>query len=577
MEARGKTIEQWFSMVQQGQLLLPRFQRHEAWRPAQIVGLLENILRKPSLPVGALLVLEVGDKELFHSRPIVGAPQPHGKPQMHLLDGQQRMTALWRSLTGDYDDLSLFVPLQSAPAAAATDDIADDAPEVQAEKRWLKSTKDKTTVNMPLWADDDVQVFERGLLPIECLCPGQSGEERLKRYMSIAVTKADINSILVLNGRISELRLRVASYMIPFLSLPVGTGKDTALDVFIKMNTSASPLTDYDIVVAQLEETLGQSLHEMVAELKRQMPSLERYGDVEDNVLAIAALLSGQPALKKTYLDGDFGRRLGEVWPRLSKGIERGLEFLKQEGMLGAKILPSEVAVYLICALWADVPEHGFDQEGNARTLIRKALWRACCTGRYAKTATTRAFADYKALAALIAGQPNAATPELFDEVVNPLPDEDEVISAGWPARKDRLPRSILAISLRQGGHDFADGAPASADNVGKREYHHIFPVAGFSNEAPESEINRALNCALITWRTNRKLSATSPTEYLKARTKAASLGEVEIRKRLSTHLVPFTAMTTGDYHAFLKVRAERVCRAIAALCDGAEPVVEGN
>lgn len=34
MEARSKTIEAWFSLIEQGQVKLPRFQRHEAWRPA---------------------------------------------------------------------------------------------------------------------------------------------------------------------------------------------------------------------------------------------------------------------------------------------------------------------------------------------------------------------------------------------------------------------------------------------------------------------------------------------------------------------------------------------------------------
>jgi len=117
VEARSKNIEQWFSLIEQAQVLLPRFQRHEAWRSNQIVGLLENVLRKPSLPIGALLILEVGDKELFHSRPISGAPPRQGKPQMHLLDGQQRMTALWRALTGNYDDLALFVPLHASPVS----------------------------------------------------------------------------------------------------------------------------------------------------------------------------------------------------------------------------------------------------------------------------------------------------------------------------------------------------------------------------------------------------------------------------------------------------------------------------
>jgi hypothetical protein len=259
------------------------------------------------------------------------------------------------------------------------------------------------------------------------------------------------------------------------------------------------------------------------------------------------------------------------VWPRLQYGFRRGLEFLRQEGIFGEKLLPSEVAVYLTCALWADVPEHGFDQEGNARATIRKALWRACCTNRYGKTATTRAFADYKTLAAMIAGQ-QSTTPELFDDATYPAPDESELMSAAWPGRKDRLPRAMLAVSLRHGAHDFADGAPATPENIKKREYHHIFPVAGFPDGTPESDINRALNCALITWRTNRKLSASTPAAYIKARTEATTLGEDAIRRRLTTHVVSYDAMVTGDYQGFLEARAKALRAAIQQLCDGAEP-----
>ena len=570
MEARSKPIEQWFSMIQQAQILLPRFQRHEAWRPTQIVGLLENVLRKPSLPVGALLILEVGDRELFRSRTIAGAPERQGKPLMHLLDGQQRMTALWRALTDNYDDLSLFVPLQRTGLNPDAFETVDDAPAVEAEKRWVKTPKIGSALKMPLWANDDVQLFDRGLLPIACLCPGQAGERRLEAFKS-AISRAG-KDLGPHYARIYDLRQRVAGYMVPFLSLPVGTGKETALDVFIKMNTSASPLADYDIVVAQLEEALEQSLHDMVADLKREIPALERYGDVEDNVLAVAALLNGLPPLKKTYLNDEFGRQLGAVWPRLRNGFERGLKFLSSEGVLGEKILPSEVAVYLVCALWADVPEHGYDQEGNARTLIRKVLWRACLTDRYGKTATTRAHADYRVLAAIIAGQQVNAPPELFNEVDNPLPEEAQLTTAGWPARKDRLPRALLAVSLRQGAYDFADGAPASHENIRKREYHHIFPVAGFPGGTPDSQIYRALNCALITWRTNRKLSATSPTDYIRQRVEKATLGEPEIKARLTSHLAPFEEVGAGNYQAFLDARARLMRAAIMALCDGAEP-----
>lgn len=572
MEARNKKIEDWFSMIKQGQVVLPRFQRNEAWRPAQVVGLLENILRDPSLPIGALLTLEVGDRELFHSRPIVGAPAPQSKPAMHLLDGQQRMTALWRSLTGDYEGLDFFISMNAKkpaePALEGADDADVDAPQVEAVKRW-----DRKGVRQPVWANDPVETLRRGFVPVTILCPGSLGETALNRWEEAVEQEQLLTKQLT--KRVEVLRQRVAKYDIPFLSLASKTGRDTALDVFIKMNTSATPLNDFDIVVAQLEEAVGQSLHEMVADLKAKVPSLSRFGSVEDNALAVAALLNGKPALKATYLSDGFGGQLAKVWPKVEKGFERGLEFLRQEGLFNEKLLPTEVAVYLTCALWADVPEHGYDQEGNARTLIRKALWRACCTNRYGKTATTRAFSDYKALAAMIAGQEDAPAPELFDESQNPLPALEELMSAGWPTRKDRLPRALLAVSLRHGSLDFADGARASAENIGKREYHHIFPVAGFPEGTSDAEIYRALNCALITWRTNRKLSATSPTTYIKDRTEAASLGETQIRQRLTTHLVPFDEMGMGDYNRFLEARAARMMKAIGVLCNGGEPELD--
>lgn len=554
-------------MIEQGQILLPRFQRHEAWRNGQIVGLLENILRKPSLPVGALLVLEIGDKEPFHSRPIVGAPSPSGRPMMHLLDGQQRMTALWRSLTDNYDDLTVFVSLAPSTPPEMLDEGEEepDLPDIEIQKRWSNKRERR-----PLWADKPAEVFARDMIPIACLRPGGKGERLLKQWLTdVRGAGKDPNPRL---GRIYELRQRIQGYVIPFLSLPVGTGRETALDVFIKMNTSASPLTDYDIVVAQLEEATGESLHDKVQELLQATPFAARYGSVEDHILSVSALLAGKAPLKKTYLEKEFGSDVARVWPQVKTGFARGIRFLQDEGIYGEKTLPTEVAVYLTCALWAGVPEEGFDAEGNARSLIRKALWRGCYTDRYGKTATTRAFADYKALSAMVSNPGSEATSELFDDRAYPLPAVEELVLAGWPGRKDRLPRALLATSLRAGGLDFADGATASLENIGRREYHHIYPVDLLDSDRRDGLANRALNCALVTWRTNRKIAAKSPREYIEKRTQAAELGMDEVQHRLTTHLIPYDALIAGDYEAFLSERASIMMPHIEALCAGRRP-----
>lgn len=556
-------------MVKQGQVVLPRFQRHEAWRQNQVVGLLENVLRDPPLPIGALLTLEVGDKELFHSRPIVGAPASASRPSMHLLDGQQRMTALWRSLTGDYrrDGIEVFISLKDVePDEDEEIETVEalDAPRVQAIKRW-----ERRGVLQPEWANDPVSMLREGFLPATILCPGSAGEEAMNAWEE-AIEKGGLLT-RQLTKRTEVLRQRVAKYDIPFLCLGPATGRGTALDVFIKMNTSASPLKDFDIVVAQLESATGDSLHDMVEELIASVPAARDYGRVEDIILSVAALLMDRPPLKKTYLDTAYGSEFASVWTRLKHGFKHGIQFLRSEAILNEQCLPTEVAVYLVCALWADVAEHDFDRGGNARTLIRKALWRACYTSRYGKTSATRAYADYRVLREMIAGNETGPC-ELFDETYYPLPAKEELVLAGWPGRKDRLPRAILATSLRRGGADFADGATITQDNFHSREFHHLYPVGILSGDRADERVNRALNCALITWTTNRKVGAQTPSSYISKRAEAASLGDVVVRQRLESHLIPYDALIADDYDQFLGYRADRVHADLMQLCQGANP-----
>ncbi len=547
MEARTKTVEEWFATISQGLVALPRFQRFEAWDRGRIQGVLENVPRDPSLPIGALLVLEVGEKELFHSRPIVGAPATAPRPTLHLLDGQQRMTALWRALNDDYDDLALFVS------------AADEArPTIEPLRRW-----EHKGVKRPVWAHDPKQVHDKGWFPVSLLRPGSAGEQAVDSWC------AEVGADRATDRLIMKLRQRVASYKIPFLALPVGTEQETALDVFINMNTSAAPLKDFDIVVAQLEGAVGNSLHDMMAELHQAVPALSRYRSNEDLALAVGALLLGRPPLKKTYLETSFGADLAQVWPKTVSGISRGIAFLQEEAVFSDAFVPTDVAVYLTCALWGDVPQDGTDTEGRARTLIRKALWRAAFTDRYLKTAATRGYADHRRLAALIQDRNAPETPELFDEELNPLPGIEELKRAGWPTKRDRLSRAVLGASLRAGGYDFADGAPANAESVVRREYHHIFPVATLSGDRADAHVTRALNCALVSWKTNRKIAASTPKEYLEARAQDAHLGEAEVRHRLASHLIPYDELVAGDYDAFLNKRADLVLSAMKKLCEG--------
>jgi len=552
IEARNRPLPDWFTRIRTHQTVLPRFQRFEAWGYASVTQLFNTILR--DLPVGAALVLEVGNEEPFISRTIRGAPANGERVTEHLLDGQQRLTALWRGLHNNYDDRTYFLffkPDEETGMPYYVDSVA----------RWKKET-DKE--RRPFWANQPKEQWARRMIPLDLCEPDISAQQRFREWAKEAI--ADQSERDTISDEVSVIRQKFSGFNLPFLSLPVTTKKQTALDVFIKMNTSAAPLSTYDIVVAQIEAGMGKSLHDLVAETRTVCPALAAYYPAEDLVLYSSALLQGRAPTNSTYLSSDFGCQVLANWEKLLKGIPRAVDFLEQERVLDAARLPSDVAVPVLVALWAIAPT-GLDAEGNARNTLRKYLWRSFFSNRYENSTTSRSLTDFNELKPLVAGT-GKTSPAVFDDAQHPLPALEELLSAGWPVRRDRLARAILAVSLRNGGLDLADGGGATRANLAKREYHHLFPVAYLARlGVQEEQAYVSLNCALVTWRTNRSISDKEPERYLAERRDGTNLGDDEVRARLSSHLIPYKEMVAGDYDAFVKQRAAIVHTAMTKLC----------
>lgn len=554
IEARNRLLPDWFSRISTHQTVLPRFQRFEAWDHARVTQLFNTILQ--DLPVGAALILEIGDKEPFISRTLKGAPESGERVTEHLLDGQQRLTALWRGLHNNYEGRTYFMCMSK-------DDETGIPFYVDSISR---SRRKEDKEDRPFWANKPREQWARKMIPLHFFSPTSSTQQDFRVWVKEAVSDAAGREDL--SDQVSTIRQKFATFNLPFMSLPVTTPKQTALDVFIKMNTSAEPLSIYDIVVAQVEAGLGCSLHDLVAETKTACPSIACYYSPEELALYGSALIQGRAPTNATYMSKDFSIQLLVNWQSFLIGVKRTVDFLEQERVFDAARLPSDVVIPVLVGLWGIAPE-GLDAEGRARGLLRKYLWRAFFTNRYEKSTSSRALTDFLEIKPLVIGR-EGGTPAVFNDALYPLATLQELMEAGWPVRKDRLARAILALALRKGGVDLADGSEASRNNLAKREYHHLFPDAHLKRRAvPDEHIYRSLNCALVTWRTNRSISDKEPEQYLAERREGSTLGEAEIRARLASHLVPFDLMVADDYYGFLTARAALVQDAMIRLCEG--------
>jgi Protein of unknown function DUF262 len=218
LEARNRNIRDWYGKVQRGEIKLPRFQRFEAWDQHRIASLVQTVIQ--NLPLGITLILEVGEEEKFVSRYLKTAPESPNRVREHLLDGQQRLTALWRSLHNNYEWTTYFIYIRAL-------DRYDQEPRenlsIYGKGRYIKqSTGDR----FPLWCDKPEQCLLRGFIPTHLLRPEDiqsdiddwvekatsplepnDGKEALKQFYDFQKQVSD---------QIKDLRAIVANYNLPY-------------------------------------------------------------------------------------------------------------------------------------------------------------------------------------------------------------------------------------------------------------------------------------------------------------------------------------------------------------------------
>ena len=587
-KAQDRTLNVWFQKLQNGEIKLPRFQRHQAWDKRRITSLLETITY--NLPLGITLLLEV-DEEKFISRYLETAPQTGVKVNEHLLDGQQRLTSLWRSMHNNYENETFFIYI---PEFDHEDDgINNENMMTYCQGRWFNKNK-----KYPLWADSPSACFKKGLIPMNLLKPTDIRSE-IDNWINDAVANLEpkdnqdsefINKYKKFNEAktkldktITQLREIINHYNLPFLALPSNTPKDIALRVFINMNTNTKPLSLYDVIVAEIESVKGVSLHDLQNSLNEKHPKIAGYFKLEQLILATSALLQDKVPNNSGMLEMSK-ELMVENWNYLEDGLNKMTDFLANEGVYSRQILPTNAVLAVVAALYKYIPE-SLDDRGKAEILLKKYIWSAFFTDRYENSAASRAFKDFVNLKNIILKSSKEDgsfyreddVPALNRDL-HAISDIDFLSKTGWPKGENIRARAIMCVASKLGSYDFSDGHKLTQDNLENRDYHHIFPKA-ILNEL-DINPNLALNCAIITSSTNKSLGAKAPLNYIKERYNI--FDEETINVRLQSHLIPTRRLTeieeykdsdgnylTKQFEMFIKERAALIKEAAEQLCMG--------
>ena len=566
-----ESIDTWLNDISSGKCQLPEFQRDVVWDQHRVCDLIEAVIR--DRPIGCLLLLPKNkdSTQQFKVRAFKGTNPSEFEYSHLILDGQQRLTAFWRALTDSDRKHKYFLVFNP------------DYPEL------TKSLEVRCFTRTQAWVDDPIQIFERGLVPLEILWTNNRNSNLYSEInkwfsrieQSDSQSGSDVGFVFAVNWaqNISE---HIRNFRLPYIQLPESTTKMEAIDTFIETNTSSQKLRKFDIVVGELLRDKEGDLRTFRDRIYQESPLIEEYlneNEVGDLILKTACL-----SVDLTPTEGQYSKKevLNHVANKIDdviEGISWSINIIRADSIYDKRRLPSVVPLRVLPALYQQLSNEQ-KSLGNAKKIARAYMWRSFATDRYGRSAATRLKEDYDALCEVIQSKRDIQAVPIWDSNRYPLPDQSLLVEAGWPRTKSVLPRTILAVALQQGAKDISTDFEINESNVSNREYHHIFPKKYLNENSPRSEPNRAVNCVLIDGKTNKQAAAKAPIQYFSELHKKAlgiTIQREDIQKRLESHLVPNidirrSTNVNKTYEDFCKSRARRIKEHLRMLVEGQTP-----
>lgn len=600
-----RPLVDWMRGIHDGRITLPTFQRSTVWDIGKVKSLIDSLLR--DRPVGTLLLMPA-DEERFRSRPIRGAKAgipPTGGGEL-VLDGQQRLTALWRAFHNEPEPL--FVRVKAWDASPLTVDGVGSAADFG-----FRATDYE--------GKDAVLQFENRCIPfavfgIDCVT---QPDDAAWRWCNRALLNDGERARHLANRIQREIAESFRHRDLWYLMLPSEISSEEAIEIYIRTNESSAVIRRFDIAVAIYDSNTGESLRDEIVGMVEQMGAekslFESFFETDEGedqyiptlgevLFKVSCLWCGLAPTEGKYTERRVLETLRERKRELRDALLWALEFYQAEGVRERRFVPSDVPLRVLPALFPSVRELLGTDEAKVRRYVRSYLWRAFLTERYSRSANTRLHEDYKAMVANLQGGRGEPIEKwrdgvpIFSDLHYPTPhvqrladlDEDPLRS---PRARNSLARAIFAISLRE-GLDFATGQRAGSGVDQRWDYHHLFPKDYLKRSGMNSrQINHGLNYALVTARTNSIIGRRPPHEYLTvdgdlARAANGKAGE-ELPRLVESHRIPYADLvakprigtaTASDvasrYRQFIRARAKMIGRAMKDLIDGNATLTDG-
>lgn len=525
VERTNRDVRTLITQIAAGEIMLPEIQRGYVWKASQVARLIESLYR--GYPAGSLLFWKTGQPAETRGAAIgVSQALPSVMP-LYLLDGQQRLTSLFRVLT-DHPEAQVVFNIE-------TEVFQNQSAATRRNKKWIK-------VYDVAGPDADVFAIHAELKGAGLDIPEAEIGPRLSALQKI--TQRDFHMEVLQEFEYEEVA-----------------------QIFVRVNSGGRALKTTDLALATLSARVPGFLGQLEAESAYWA---ERgYGALDVNFLIKALTLNISTSSKRiasvARLTAASAESVEAAWAKVRRGLSRVVPLLQEELLVAtAALIPSLAALHPLVVYYGrqsdDAP---IDSTVNSGLLYW--FMAATARNRYGGSADSTLAQDIKAL--------DSDNP--VRDLISNLGVTEGGLSVGAQDLAGRSHQSpFLMFSFLAAAHagatDWWDGEPVSrlVDGVGKPQYslaHPALTLRGHRSKYTSAEINELANIVFVSQDTAKNVIGTrSPAAYAQA---------VSARD-LAAHAIPNDpALLEADgYREFLAARRQLLADRITAILDRFKP-----
>ena len=572
-----------------GRIQLPDFQRDWRWDDYLIQSLLASVSQ--AFPNGAVLTLAVDGKNSLKPRLIEGvnSAEEAETPNTLILDGQQRLTALFQSLKSE-QGVYTKAKGKSITRYYYLDIEKCLNDEIDREKAVL-SCRENRRVQREHGEIIDIaspeMEYKNSMFPVNKIFDSDDWGDEYKDYWQQNPSKRELFNTF--NRQVIGC---FKQYNLPIIRLLENTPREAVCLIFEKVNTRGETLTVFELLTASFaidNFQLREDWNERFKRLKKH-PILGNL-DSTDFLRALTLLftnanpkISTANCTRRSILQlkaADY-----EKWANITEnGFIQAAKFLGNQKIFRAKDVPYQTQLIALAAILAGVNSayesavealrleessqsdellkeefiKAYKAQQNNDQKIPRWYWCGVFGEMYAGAAGTQIATDFSEM-----------TSWLREEIDLPSTVEEATFQSNRllevQSRASAVYKGVYALLIPNGCRDFLTGSPIdeqiSSDS--SIDIHHIFPRDWCRNQAIESNVfNSIINKTALSASTNRKIGGNAPSEYLPKIQKEVRINNTKMDEILASHLISADALRTDNFWGFYEARKEALLDAI--------------